>query len=153
VVEDSPVHRAGIQAGDVITGIASYPVHNMQDFYNAEGQLPTGEKKRLSFLRGARTMEVSISTAALRELDGGKIDYRLDGARRRAAASCARTCQGVLLSKLAVDSLLAPRVSRWRYGTGANRQTSGPGRFPGINQQRAAVAADPARRGRLHRPD
>ena len=125
VVEDSPGHRAGIQAGDVITSIASYPVHNMQDFYNAEGQLPMGEKKRLSFLRGARTMEVSISTAALRELDGGKIDYRLNGARFEELPTKLRADQvkGVLIAELAPDSLLSRNGLRaGDIVTGVNRQ-------------------------------
>jgi S1-C subfamily serine protease len=125
VVEDSPGHRAGIQAGDVITGIASYPVHSMQDFYNAEGQLPMGEKKPLSFLRGARTMNVNISTVALRELDGGKIDYRLEGARIEELPTKLRADQvkGVLIAELAPDSILARNGLRaGDIVTGVNRQ-------------------------------
>ncbi|HMB60148.1 MAG TPA: Do family serine endopeptidase, partial [Xanthomonadales bacterium] len=67
VIEDSPGGEAGIMAGDVITSVASFPVRNMQDFYNIEGQLRIGEQKDLHFLRGGREMQVTVGIVALRE--------------------------------------------------------------------------------------
>lgn len=125
VVEGSPAQIAGIQAGDVVITISTYPVRNMQDFYNVEGQLPIGEDQRLTYLRGAREEEVTIGIAALRELDGGMIDGRLKGARFEELPTKQRTdrVKGVVLVELDMDSLLARKGLRaGDIVTGANRQ-------------------------------
>ena len=125
VVAGSPAQQAGLQPGDVITSIGTYPVHNPQDFYNIEGQLPIGEEKRLEYIRGNATRQTNIRCAALRELDGGKIDPRFTGARFEELPARLNTdrVKGVLLAKLDENSVLA-RIGL-RPGdivTGANRQ-------------------------------
>jgi len=125
VVEDSSAQSAGIQAGDVITSIASFPVRSMQDFYNVEGQLPIGEEKSLEYVRGSKTMHAKIRSIALRELEGSKIDSRLDGALFEELPSRLDEdrVKGVLLSDLDMNSGLA-RIGL-RAGdivTGANQQ-------------------------------
>ncbi len=125
VVEDSPAQRAGLQAGDVITSVAANPVHNMQDFYNVEGQLPLGEAKRLEFVRGNKSLHVKVGCVALRTIEGGAIDPRFKGAQFEELPARLRAdkVRGVLLSDLDTNSQLA------RYGlrtgdivTAANRQ-------------------------------
>jgi len=125
VVADSPAQQAGIQPGDVITSIGAYPVHNPQDFYNIEGQLPIGEEKRLEYMRGAAARQTNIKCAALRELDGGKIDPRFKGAQFEELPTRLNMdrVKGILLAELDENSVLA-RIGL-RPGdivTGANRQ-------------------------------
>jgi Do/DeqQ family serine protease len=125
VVDGSAAQRAGIQAGDVVTSIADYPVHNMQDFYNVEGQLPIDEKKSLEFVRGTKILQVNIRSAALRDLAGDKIDPRLNGARFEELPTKLRAdrVKGVLLAELDEHSVLARNGLRvGDIVTGANRQ-------------------------------
>jgi len=126
VAEDSPAQRAGIQAGDVITSIASFPVRNMQDFYNVEGQLPIGEQKNLEYVRGTETRHTRIGSAALREQEGGTIDRRFRGAQFEELPSRLDEdrVKGVLVAKLDPGSILA-RIGL-RAGdivTGVNRDS------------------------------
>jgi len=126
VVEDSSAQRAGIQEGDVITSIASFPVRSMQDFYNVEGQLPIGEEKSVEYVRGPKTLHTKIRSIALRELEGSKIDRRLDGAvfEELPSRMDEDRVKGVLLADLDVNSELA-RIGL-RAGdivTGANQQS------------------------------
>lgn len=125
VIEDSPGGQAGIMAGDVITSVASFPVRNMQDFYNIEGQLRIGEQKDLHFLRGGRERQVTVGIVALREMDGGSIDYRLKGARFEEIPAKQRAdhVNGVLIAGLERSSQLARNGLRpGDIVTGANRQ-------------------------------
>ena len=125
VIEDSPGGQAGIMAGDVITSVASFPVRNMQDFYNIEGQLRIGEQKDLHFLRGGRERQVTVGIVALREMDGGSIDYRLKGARFEEIPAKQRAdhVNGVLIAGLERNSQLARNGLRpGDIVTGANRQ-------------------------------
>ncbi len=126
VVDDSPAERAGIQAGDVITSIAGYPVRNMQEFHNVEGQLPIGEQRQLTLQRNQKERQVSIGVAELRELDGGMIDGRLHGARFEELPAKLRAdrVKGVLLAELEPGSLLLRKGLRaGDIITGANRQS------------------------------
>jgi len=125
VVEASAAHEAGIQAGDVITSIGSFPVRSMQDFYNVEGQLPIGEEKDLEYVRGTKAQHTRIASAALREIDGAKIDLRFKGAQFEELPSRLDEdrVRGVLLADLEVNSVLA-RIGL-RAGdivTGVNRE-------------------------------
>ncbi|HLF29884.1 MAG TPA: Do family serine endopeptidase [Xanthomonadales bacterium] len=125
VVDGYPAQRKGVRSGDVITSIAGYPVRSMQDFYNVEGQLPIGEEKILTYIRNAKTVDVRIGVVALQELDGGKIDDRLQAARFEELPTKQRAdgVQGVLLAGLDPNSLLAR--NGFRVGdivTGVNRQ-------------------------------
>ncbi len=125
VVEGSPAEQAGIKAGDVITSLAANPVRNMQDFYNAEGQLPIGKKQELDYIRASQMVKVNIGVTELRELDGATIDRRLQGARfaEIPARQSTERVSGVVLVELDENSLLAGKG--FREGdiiTGINRQ-------------------------------
>ncbi len=126
VVRDSSADRAGLRAGDVIIGIAGYPVRNMREFHNVEGQLPIGESRSLEYLRDGEPATVELSVAALREIDGGMLDQRLAGARFEELPVRMRSdrIKGVLLAELERGS--RPARAGLREGdivTAANRQS------------------------------
>ncbi len=125
VVDGSPAQQAGIQAGDVITSLSTYLIRNTQDFYNAEGQLPIGQKQQLDYIRAAKVVKVNIGVTAPQELDGATIDRRLQGVRfaEMPARQSTEGVSGVVLVKLEANSLLANKG--FREGdiiTGINRQ-------------------------------
>lgn len=125
VVKGAAADKAGIEAGDVITQVATYPVHNMQDFYIVEGQLPVGEKQSLNYLRNGKARSARLSVSKLPVLQGGDLDRRLAGAVFEELPTKMRSQQlrGVILSALDQQSRLAR--SGLRPGdilTGVNRQ-------------------------------
>ncbi len=109
VIKGAAADKAGIEAGDVITQVASYPVHNMQDFYIVEGQLPIGEKRSLSYLRDGKSRTARLSVKALPVLAGGDLDRRFSGAtfEELPAKMRAEQLRGVILSELERQSRLA----------------------------------------------
>jgi Do/DeqQ family serine protease len=109
VVKGAAADKAGLEAGDVITRVASYDVRNMQDFYIVEGQLPIGEKKQLSYLRNGKTRQVQLSANPLPVVLGGELDRRLSGATFEELPAKLRADQlrGVILSELDRQSRLA----------------------------------------------
>jgi Do/DeqQ family serine protease len=133
VIKGAAADNAGIEAGDVITQVASYPVHNMQDFYIVEGQLPIAEKEPLSYLRNGKSRSAKISATALPTLEGAQLDRRLSGAvfEELPAKMRAQQLRGVILSELEPQSRLAR--SGLRPGdivTGVNQQSiQGVGEF------------------------
>ncbi len=125
VVKGAAADKAGIEAGDVITQVATYPVHNMQDFYIVEGQLPIGEKQSLNYLRNGKARSARLSATELPILQGEELDPRLAGALFEELPAKMRSEQlrGVILSTLDRESRLAR--SGLRPGdilTGVNRQ-------------------------------
>jgi Do/DeqQ family serine protease len=125
VVEESSADRAGVEAGDVITAIAGYPVRDAQEFHNIEGQLPVGETLDLEFLREQNEKSVRLGVDELRKLDGGMIDDRLRGASFEELPIKLRSgrTNGILLSELLAGSLLARKGLRpGDIIIGANRQ-------------------------------
>jgi len=128
VVGRSAAERAGLQAGDVITVIAGYPVNNAREFHNIEGQLPLGESITLEFFRNQEKMQARLNAEALKELDGGAIDSRLRGATFEELPIKLRSdrIKGVLLSALESGSQLARNGLRpGDIITGVNRQGIG----------------------------
>jgi serine protease DegQ len=124
VVGQSTADRAGIQAGDVITAIAGYPVNNAREFHNMEGQLPLDESTTLEFFRNQDKKQVTLNAEALKVLDGGAIDYRLKGATFEDLPIKLRSerIKGVLLSGLESGSQLARNGLRpGDIVTGVNR--------------------------------
>jgi len=125
VMEGAAADKAGIEAGDVITHVSTYSVHNMQDFYLVEGQLPIGEKQSLEYLRNGKARSARLSARELPVLQGGDLDRRLAGAvfEELPAKMRSQQLRGVVLSVLDAQSRLA------RFGlrpgdliTGVNRQ-------------------------------
>jgi len=109
VIKGAAADKAGIEAGDVITQVAGYPVHNMQDFYILEGQLPLGERKELEYLREGKTRTARLSARALPVLAGADVDRRFTGAtfEELPAKMRAEHLRGVILSGLERQSRLA----------------------------------------------
>lgn len=125
VSEGSAAERAGIQAGDVITGMAGFTVNNAQEFNNLEGQLPVNEPLIVEFVRDQATKELTLTTEPLRKLEGGAIDRRLQGAVFEELPLKLRSerIRGVLISSLEPGSRLARRGLRpGDIITGVNRR-------------------------------
>jgi len=114
VAEDSAAEKAGLQAGDVITAIAGYPVSSAQEFHNYEGQFPVDEDLQLDFIRSDDHKQVSVSVEELKILDGGKVDYRLEGAIFEELPLKQRSdrANGVVLAELERESRLARKGLR-----------------------------------------
>ncbi len=124
VAKESAADKAGLRAGDVITAVAGYPVSNAQEFHNYEGQFPVDDRLRLDFLRERSEKYVTLSVEELRVLQGGKLDFRLEGATFEELPLKLRSerLTGVLLSKLAAESRLARRgLRKGDIITGSNR--------------------------------
>jgi Do/DeqQ family serine protease len=125
VSEGSAAERAGILAGDVITGMAGYTVNNAQEFNNLEGQLPVNEPLTVEFVRDRVSKKLTMTTEALRQLDGGELDRRLQGAHFEELPLKLRSerIRGVLISELEPGSVLARRGLRpGDIITGVNRR-------------------------------
>ena len=125
VAGESAAERAGIQAGDVITAIADNPVNNAREFHIIEGQLPLGESITLEFFRNQEKKQTMLNAEALKMLDGGAIDRRLNGATFEELPTKLRSdrIKGVLLSALEPGSQLARNGLRpGDIITGVNRQ-------------------------------
>ena len=89
--------------------MAGYPVNNAQDFNNLEGQLPLDELITVVIVREQDSRRLELATEALKDLDGGKIDRRLLGAKFEELPLKLRSAriQGVLLSELESGSQAA----------------------------------------------
>jgi serine protease DegQ len=127
VAEGSAAEKAGLQAGDVIRTIASYPVRSAQEFHNFEGQFPVGDKLTLEIIRDQSEKTLKVTVEELKSLDGAEVDARFAGARFEELPQKARSSgiKGVLISRLEPDSQLGR--SGFRPGdivTGCNRMTT-----------------------------
>jgi Do/DeqQ family serine protease len=114
VARGSAAEDAGLRAGDVILSIGDYGVGSAQEFHNYEGQFPVDEKVRLEIVRDQSRKTVPVLMEALRTLEGGQLDRRLDGAMFEDMPLKQSTEQrsGVLLVELEADSRLARRGLR-----------------------------------------
>ncbi|NNK38391.1 MAG: Do family serine endopeptidase [Xanthomonadales bacterium] len=114
VAEGSSAARAGLEAGDVITSIAGYPVGSSQEFHNYEGQFPIGETLELEYVRKERNRRMQVAVEELKAVDGAALDRRLAGARFEQLPLKQRggRVRGVLLAELEERSLLARRGLR-----------------------------------------
>jgi serine protease Do/serine protease DegQ len=82
VLKDSPAAKAGLQAGDVITGINQKPVRNAGDVRNHIGLLPVGESVSFTVLREGKQKELTAKVAPrVAEAGAGPraVNPRLDG--------------------------------------------------------------------------
>ncbi|MFB9067221.1 Do family serine endopeptidase [Pseudofulvimonas gallinarii] len=78
---DSAAARAGMQVGDVITGVDGQAVNTVRDLRNIEGLLPVQQDLPVSVLRDTRTRQLRVRlVATLSELLGDNLDARLGGA-------------------------------------------------------------------------
>jgi Do/DeqQ family serine protease len=124
VAEDSGADQAGLQAGDVITMVAGYPVSSAQQFHNFEGQFPVGEALDLEYVRDREARSTKVRVEELKALDGRRVDRRLAGATFEELSLRQRSddVAGVLISELEGDSRLARQGLReGDIITGSNR--------------------------------
>jgi serine protease Do/serine protease DegQ len=82
VLKDSPAARAGLQPGDIITGINRKPVRSAGDVRNHIGLLPVGESVSFVVLRDGKRKELKATVAARTEEGSGgprAVNPKLDG--------------------------------------------------------------------------
>jgi Do/DeqQ family serine protease len=103
----SAAAAAGLRVGDAITAINGKPVQRQQELSNIEGLLPVGEPIALTVQRDGKLTQLRTRLAARRtELDGGRVDNRLTGARLGAVPERLRRqgVAGVLVNAVAAGS-------------------------------------------------
>jgi Do/DeqQ family serine protease len=125
VLEKSAAAAAGLQPGDVILTVSGRIVRSAQEFMNAEGLVPVGEKVRIGYLRDRSSQTAELLIQPTPELDGAELDRRLAGALFTELPAKMRNGrnQGVLIAELEPQSRLA--YEGLRPGdiiTGANRE-------------------------------
>lgn len=125
IAEGSAADDAGLQPGDVITGMSGQAVNNVQDFHNAEGRLPLGESLQLEYLRDGNVDSVSVVIRSVPIIDGAELDGRLEGASFTGltARHKQQNLAGVLIDELDPRSRLAREgLTQGDIITGVNRQ-------------------------------
>lgn len=125
IAEGSAADDAGLQPGDVITGMSGQAVNNVQDFHNAEGRLPLGESLQLEYLRDGNVDSVSVVIRSVPIIDGAELDRRLEGAQFTGltARHKQQNLAGVLIDELDPRSRLAREgLTQGDIITGVNRQ-------------------------------
>ncbi|MBP6596456.1 MAG: trypsin-like peptidase domain-containing protein, partial [Arenimonas sp.] len=81
VYRGSPAEAAGVQPGDVITAADGERVDSAQALRNLEGLLPVDQPVQLQLLRAGQPLTLqAVLRAQAKEVDGGRIDPRLQGA-------------------------------------------------------------------------
>ncbi len=82
VAVGSPAEKAGLKAGDVITGVNGKPVRNSADVRNSIGLLRVGEQVKIEVLREgkASVLTATIAEPEMAMLDGKRLHPRLAGA-------------------------------------------------------------------------
>jgi serine protease DegQ len=125
VADGSSAHDAGLQPGDVIFRMDKHDINSAADFHNAQGRLAIGESLKVDYLRKGKTRNTSLVIQPVPVLEGGDLDYRLEGARFADLTERYRqqNLYGVLLDELDERSRLARQgLSAGDIITGANRQ-------------------------------
>lgn len=69
VADGSPAHNAGVKVGDLLVGVADYPIRTTLDFHLSLVEREPGEAMDLKFLRKGKLLErtVMLGRAKLRE--------------------------------------------------------------------------------------
>lgn len=82
VVADSPAAKAGLQVGDVVVAVDGQQVTSSGDLRNRIGLMAIGQQPKLTVRRDGRNVTITptIAAASQQELDGAKLDPRLEGA-------------------------------------------------------------------------
>jgi serine protease DegQ len=81
VYRGSPAEAAGVRPGDIVVAANGERIDSAQALRNLEGLLPVDQQVRLELLReGQRISVQAVLKAQAKEVDGGEIDPRLDGA-------------------------------------------------------------------------
>lgn len=82
VEKDSRAEKAGIEAGDVVTGVNGKEIDNGSDLRNAIGLLRVGEEIKLSVLRAGKLKTIKTDIDAIEEdaAVGNNLNDKLQGA-------------------------------------------------------------------------
>ncbi|MFY2762915.1 Do family serine endopeptidase [Arenimonas sp. MALMAid1274] len=81
VYRGSPAEAAGVRPGDVIVAANGQRIDSAQALRNLEGLLPVDQQVSLDLLRGDQRLTLrAVLKAQAKEIDGGQIDPRLQGA-------------------------------------------------------------------------
>ena len=109
VLRGSAAEDAGLQPGDVLTGIAGKDIRGAQDFMNAEGQAPVGERLEVTYLRDGKDRSAKLVIEPAGRVVGEELGSRFLGAvfTELPASARAGAVSGVLLESLERDSRLA----------------------------------------------
>ncbi|MEJ2060912.1 MAG: DegQ family serine endoprotease [Gammaproteobacteria bacterium] len=77
----SSAAKAGLRAGDVVTGVNGQPVASASDLRNVVGLLRVGTEVRMQVLRDGKTRDLvaKIDQAATQSVDGGRVAKALSG--------------------------------------------------------------------------
>ncbi len=125
----SPADRAGVQAGDIISGINGQAIRRLVEFNRQAALLMVGDMLTLDVLRSGRQRSFAIAIGAqdFEKLDAGRVHPRLAGVRlqnNRAGAEAERVA-GVLV--VSVDNSSRAWASGLRAGdvlVAINRQST-----------------------------
>jgi Do/DeqQ family serine protease len=81
VDSESVAEKAGLQAGDIITQVATRPISKVSDFHSQAAVMFVGDSVALQVLRegAVRTLSLEISDDELEKVSGRRIDTRLAG--------------------------------------------------------------------------
>jgi len=138
VTTGSAADDAGLEPGDVILRMEERAVNSAQEFHNAQGRLPIGQKLEVEYLRNGKLRDTRLVVQAIPVVSGGDLDYRLKGASFAdlAARHSQANLTGVLLDDLEPDSRLARQgLQPGDVITGANRQ-----QVRNLNDLRSVIA-------------
>lgn len=127
VADDSPAHKAGVQAKDLILALDGKPIATSQQLRNAEGLLPVGQQVRLTLQRAGKPMDatVAIEPETNEQLHGGSLDIRLTGVEfaEMPREQRLRGNDGVIISNVYPDrGPVAARVQRGDIVIGVNQR-------------------------------
>ena len=83
VQEDSPAHKAGMRAGDVIIAVNGDPVEDSADVRNMIGLMRVGTKLDIDIVRNGKTKQLhaQIAETKSKTIAGKKLSNKLEGAQ------------------------------------------------------------------------
>jgi serine protease Do len=132
VVDGSPGEKAGLKRDDIIVKLNGSAVESVSSFRNAIASAPPGTKVRLNVLRGSKDVEVSVSTGALPDEEGGgtseavqDIGLKVDDLTRETAQQFGYAIgDGAIVTEVDEDS------PAWRAGVRAGHLITAVNRMP-----------------------
>ena len=86
VASNSPAALAGIQSGDILTGIGKYTLRNKLDFYRALLDLKANEEIAFSLFRNREMLDVAVAVGTPRSGTSGAVVHRNVSPQPAAAA-------------------------------------------------------------------